>query len=190
MGETDDIRDRIIACRAACSHLRYVFNGMAKTEKMASSLFLLKFALEALDRETDLVEVDLILAGGAQFNESIKDIEALLKVNQLTPETLIKLAIGIWENADRGDSMTTVHPDSAAKAGAVKIAHELDAIQDLLPLNKDTADGDGDDYFDPYYGDEYDRLHNQVEEGDSDPYEYYPVDRTDEDLVSLPGFQP
>ncbi|MEG4294552.1 hypothetical protein Q5692_37820 [Microcoleus sp. C2C3] len=41
------------------------------------------------------------------------------------------------------------------------LAQELEIVKKLHPLNND------DDYFDPYYGDEYDRIHDQVDEEDN-----------------------
>ena len=57
----------------------------------------------------------------------------------------------------------TLTLDKPYLSRAIITAHKLDtSSQDLLPLNEDAVEDD-DDYFDPYYGDEYDRLHDGVD---------------------------
>lgn len=61
----------------------------------------------------------------------------------------------------------TLTLDSPYLSRAIITAHKLDASTlDLLPPLNDIAEDCDDDYVDPYYGDEYDRLHDPIESDD------------------------
>jgi hypothetical protein len=81
-------------------------------------------------------------------------------------EKKLKEAHEAWEMYAAFLAKHGIDPESltlhTALDKATKTTQEIDAQDDLLPLNIEAIEDD--DYFDPCYGDEYDSLHDQVDE--------------------------
>jgi len=102
-----------------------------------------------------------------KFNQQFQVLEQLNTDTEKAQEKLkeAQKAWGEYQNflITHGVNPNTLTIDSPYLSQATITAHKLDAATPELPhLNEGAADDDG--YFDPYYGDEYDRLHNQDDE--------------------------